>query len=474
MVNSPPVIKDPITVEKILSFNSTDEGNAELFCFLFKDKFRYLHEEKEWVCFDGLRWQTKWQDEAGACCPASDEAHIALVGVLKDKLALFEEYRKGEVEFQKKKNKIMQDQNLTKVKAGLEMAAKHPGMKFSITQFDTDPFLLGCQNTIIDLKTGRPVSQSQLNNNLVLKSNNLIYDPQAKASQWGQVLEDIFEGDQDTIAFIKRLFGYTLTGLVREEKLFILLGEGGCGKSTILSVLKRLLGEYHAIAPANLFYRGKWDHRLTYQYDLYGKRASVTIEMQAGRVIDSELTKNITGGDTLKGECKYKMPIEYLSTAKVFWSMNKIVALDTLDVAITQRLCVIPFNVEFRGTAKENKQLKDTILPGELSGIFNWAIEGTLEYQQVGLIPSSKVERKTEEVIETCNPVAGFIKAKIKPNPGKRVTFSNVWAAFLLFKSTSGIQPYMTVNAFSREMTKLGYGSEKHGSDVFFDGIELS
>ena len=460
--------------EKIVNLPSTDQANAELFCLLYGEKFRYLDEEKAWVCFDGLRWQTAWKGDGGAWGKASNQARSCLIRALKLKLELFDRFEQGKIRFQPERYKILQDQNFPKVKAALEMAASSDGMSFSVTQFDRDPFLLGCQNTIIDLKTGMPVSQAQLNNNLVLKSNNLIYDPQTKAPIWEETLKGIFEDDKETISFIKRLFGYTVTGLVREEKLFILLGKGGTGKSTILKILGLLLGDYYAATPANIFYDSKWDRTPWYLYNLCGKRVSVTAEMKPEKKIDDPFVKKITGGDILDGECKFKMPIKYNATAKVFWLLNEMVRLNIFDEAIIQRLCVIPFKVCFREDRKRvNLDLKEIILPGEISGILNWALEGALEYQEKGLEMPTCVEKATQEVIELCNPVASFIKAKLIHKPDVRVTFQNIWGAFGMFKMQAGIQTSITENSFSREMARLGHGSIEIGGKTYFEGVEL-
>jgi len=478
-------VKDALTQaaeEKILSFDSTDSGNAELFRHLFGEDFHFLQEDNDWLSFDGFRWRRDWLESTGTQRLASDEAMHKLIGAIELKYNLYVKHHNLtsiKLKDMSKDDrdhliKINQCKNLRKLTPALQLASSLPGMKFLLKQFDTDCYLLGCKNTIIDLQTGKPVEPSKLSGRLVLKSNNVIYDPSAKCPRWLQFMEEVFEGDQETISFIKRLAGYTLTGLVCEEYIFILLGETGTGKSTLLCLLSLLLGEYYYSLPAYVYYIQKWDQNSRHLFNLCGKRLATTMELQPHRQIDNNFIKQLTGGDKATGASMRQMPLTYSPTVKLFWGMNDMVALDTLDTGIVRRLCVIPFNVGFGGTSKEDKRLKDKILPGELPGILNWAIEGVVEYQQTdSLMMSPKVKKKTKEMIELCNPVASFIKERVVRPALSDVEFKNMWGAFGMFRAQEGIPPTMKENSFSREMARLGYGSDTSTGQSVFKGMSL-
>jgi len=51
-----------------------------------------------------------------------------------------------------------------------------------------------------------------------------------------------FCGDDELIDFIQRAVGYSLTGDVREQCLFILFGQGANGKTTFLETVLRAVG----------------------------------------------------------------------------------------------------------------------------------------------------------------------------------------------------------------------------------------
>ena len=62
--------------------------------------------------------------------------------------------------------------------------------------------------------------------------------------EWTKFLNQIFAEDEELIKFMQRVVGYSLTGYVSEQRLFILIGTGANGKSTFLKVLQSLTGDY--------------------------------------------------------------------------------------------------------------------------------------------------------------------------------------------------------------------------------------
>ena len=85
-------------------------------------------------------------------------------------------------------------------------------------KLDMDPNLLGCNNGIIDLRTGT----------LVVDDPSLFVSKQAPVEYRGlehaapdveAFLRSIFNEDEDLIRYIQRILGYGMTGLCREEIL---------------------------------------------------------------------------------------------------------------------------------------------------------------------------------------------------------------------------------------------------------------
>ena len=63
---------------------------------------------------------------------------------------------------------------------------------------------------------------------------------------WSKFLDEIMLGDQELIAYVRRVLGYCLTGSTREHALFFGYGLGANGKSTLLTAIDRCIGRLRA------------------------------------------------------------------------------------------------------------------------------------------------------------------------------------------------------------------------------------
>jgi putative DNA primase/helicase len=71
----------------------------------------------------------------------------------------------------------------------IEMAKSEPGMTAQLSDFDSDPMLLGVANGVLDLRTGQllPVSPEVLLN----KRCNVAYDPSALSPRFKQFMKEV-------------------------------------------------------------------------------------------------------------------------------------------------------------------------------------------------------------------------------------------------------------------------------------------
>src|SRR5262249_53513134 len=134
---------------------------------------------------------------------------------------------------------------LTRVKHVCELAQAQNGIVGN--EWDRDPWLLGVQNGVVDLRTGtlRAGQLSDLIRTIAPVDYQGVDTP---APRWESFLMEIQGGEEtagENVRFLQRLFGYGTTGRATEHKLPILWGpEGRNGKDTLLGALELTLGPY--------------------------------------------------------------------------------------------------------------------------------------------------------------------------------------------------------------------------------------
>jgi putative DNA primase/helicase len=119
------------------------------------------------------------------------------------------------------------------------------------------------------------------------------------------------------------------------------------------------------------------DHRFSVA-QLYGKLVNVCNEPSTLITLQTALLKKITGEDSLDAEVKGKQKrLSFRNVAKVFVLGNEFPKINDSSVAFQERTLILKFPNSFRGKDQidniEQTWLSD---PAEVSGIFNWMLEG--------------------------------------------------------------------------------------------------
>ena len=308
--------------------------------------------------------------------------------------------------------------NNTSMKRMVENAQSELNMSISINDIDTEPYLLGTENTIIDLKTGKAVEEGQFINSYVTKHAGVKYDPGAECPVFMKFISDCTKGDKDQEDYLQRVAGYSLTGDTKEQCFFILYGEGKNGKSTLLNILSTICGDYSNTLPADsLSLHDKTDNPALAK--IKGARIVVAHEMKENAKIDINLLKLLTGGDEITARFLHRNYFSFYTECKIFMTANKLPKIDNLDPAIKRRIRTIPF----RNKIPADKMDKDLLekLKKEKSGILNWTLEGCLKWQEEGLNEPDIINEASNSYFNNLEPVMKWISSYFSKGRGKKV-----------------------------------------------------
>ncbi len=174
---------------------------------------------------------------------------------------------------------------------------------------------------------------------------NVTYAAAATCPRWERFQQEIHDGDTALVAFKQRAFGYTLSGDVSEQKLFVPYGDGANGKTTEQNVALHLhettaenRTRYAAGSTAGRCEQRRGPHA--------GARFLATVEVEDGGKLAESLVKQLTGGDRLAARFMYQEFFEFKPTAKIWIATNHRPEITGTDYAIWRRILLIPYPVQ--------------------------------------------------------------------------------------------------------------------------------
>ena len=362
--------KEPIehyTIEDQTTYPCTDTGNMERFVDQHKDHIRSLGSAKAWLIWDGSRWKPCGYSEAF-------EYAMKTIYSISDEV----EHATSVQEAQVIQKWALTSQSESKTRAMLNMAANHPELLTSASAFDADKMKLNCLNGVVDLTAGKLLERDP--NDLHTKLVNVKFDPDAKCPTFDRFLKDVFCHDHELLSWVQRAFGYTMTGSVQEQVLFICYGIGANGKSTLLETISKILGDYSTNVDFELFLTNqKSDVRIMEAVgEMKSIRLALASEVDSTKRFNESLVKRLTGGDTLRGTKLHTGAFQFEPNHKLWFLTNHLPFARDGSHGYWRRIKIIPFDARFEG------ETLDSTLPDKLwaerEGILAWLVRGAKEW----------------------------------------------------------------------------------------------
>lgn len=404
-----------LTPEKRYSHN--DIGMSELFADMFKSQLRYNTTAKQWYYFNGK----VWKEDSGAMLARQKMKELSKT------LLAYITYIKDEDTKEKYSKYIKTLGNYNTRKKILEDSQSK--MFISQTDFDKNKDLFNCQNGTLNLKTFEFKEHNP--NDLLSKISNVVYNKYAKSPQFKKFMNDVMLHNKNKIDFLQKILGYTLTAETLLEKCFILYGKTTRnGKGTLMDTILYMLGDYGMTAVPETLALKKWKDSSRASSDiarLNGCRFVNISEPSQQMVVDSALLKTLTGRDKITARFLNQNEFEFYPMFKLFINTNHLPIIDDDTVFKSGRINVITFDKHF-DEDEQDQTLKDKLkAENEISGIFNWCLEGLKNFREEGLTTPKEIEIATAEYEKENNKIDKFFKQELVKNSKKNVAFKNVY-----------------------------------------------
>jgi putative DNA primase/helicase len=286
----------------------------------------------------------------------------------------------------------------------------------TINQWDADPWLLNTPDGVIDLRSGS--LRSHRPDDYMTKITSV--GPTGGCPRFLAFLDRVCGGDAELVAYLRRVLGYTLTGLTREHALFFGYGTGANGKGVLLSTMAAILGDYHRTAAIETFTVSNNDRHPTDLAGLRGARLVTATETEEGRRWAESRIKTLTGGDMITARFMRQDFFDFQPAFKLFITGNHKPSLRSVDEAIRRRFHLIPFAVTIPEDERDPELVEK--LKAERGGTLRWLIQGCLEWQAIGLRPPKAVLSATAAYLEAEDAIAAWLDEKCERD-------RNAWAA---------------------------------------------
>ena len=419
-----------------------DTGNAERFLDRYGKIAKYSYIDKKWYLYNGSYWE---MDTTGEIYKLID----AVIQDMKNEKIVIPDDVDDEEKFIKGWEKFKKTSRSHRSKDNLEKEIRHH-IDVLHDEFDHEDMLLNTKSGYVDLTTG--VLHDHDREKMFSKETNSEYTDNIDCPEWTKFLNQIFDHDEEMIHFIQKAVGYSLTGSVEEQVMFILLGNGRNGKSVFINTLNSMFGSYaKTMNVSSVMIRNNSGGANSDIARLEGARLVISSEANEGSRLDESLIKQITGGDTVVARYQYGSEFEFNPKFKLWMATNHKPLIRGTDDGIWRRIILIPFKVQIP-KEKVDKKLESK-LKRELPGILNWAVQGAIDWQTEGLnLPQSVADatngyRKEMDIIEL------FVSDNCEVGSDYQAPAAQLYQLYKTWASTNN-EYVMSKNKFGEEMKK--------------------
>lgn len=450
------VFEDDVAADRELS----DTGNALRLVRAFGDRLRYV-SEWGWLAYEDGRWVRDAESQA------RNYAIDCVNAMMKEALNHCDRNRSNLLRAHAQRTYAN-----SRLKDMLAIASGLPGIAARAQDFNNRAYL-NVKNGTIDLKTGDLLPHNP--EDLLTEQAPVVFDPVATAPTFERFIRSIFNNNEELISYVQRIIGYALAGRNREEVFFMAYGTGANGKSTLLSVVSNILGDYAQPLKADSLMKqphGRNSQAADPELAALVHARLVTASEPSENRLDMGRIKELTGGEALQVRELHKAPFKFRPGFALILSTNERPKLGEYNEAVRRRIRLIPFTRTFKEHERDH-YLKEKLL-SEASGILNWMIAGALAWQEQGLGEAAEARAATDEYIASDDEYRGFFDGILIADESARVLGKAAYETFKEWAREEGLDTFkLDIKAFYKLVEARGIRAGlSRGSRCLF-GVKL-
>jgi P4 family phage/plasmid primase-like protien len=243
-------------------------------------------------------------------------------------------------------------------------------------KLNTNDYLFGCNNCIIDLKN--KLHRKGKHDDYISKTCDIDYKPleyYKKSTphiieQINIFISQIFPADKDTgndelKEYMWQYMSSLLFGTNENQSLNIFIGSGANGKSILIDLLSKVLGTYKGTVPISLITqkRGNIGGTSSEVYKLISTRFAVMQEPSMDDEINAGIVKELTGKDPIMCRELFQTSTVFMPQFKLALATNRLPKIKDRDDGIWRRMKVVNFRSKFTANPYKDPQFPEEEYP---------------------------------------------------------------------------------------------------------------
>lgn len=317
--------------------------------------------------------------------------------------------------------------------------------------------LINVKNGMLDVRSGKlhphdPCYKS-------IQQINVSYDPEAKSDLLERFMDDVFV-DENVKKVIWEHAGYILIRDLELKKFLILLGHKNNGKSVWLNLIENIIGKSNI---SNEDLQSLSNNRFA-SSNLYGKMVNINADMDSQALKYTGTIKQLTGGDTIRADQKFRDTFSFKNKAKLFFSCNSLPYVNDYNQAFFSRLHIVFCPNTFIKGENADPEMLDKLSTEEVkSAWLNKAIEAARRlYKTKKFTYADKVDKQVKAYMHSSDSSTEFANLLASTlsdprdyrgdkNTSNYLTKKEVFGLYINWCSENGRAP-VSVNKFNRRL----------------------
>ncbi|SDF26514.1 phage/plasmid primase, P4 family [Cellulophaga baltica] len=212
------------------------------------------------------------------------------------------------------------------------------------------------------------------------------YNKESEAPQFKKFLDEVLP-ELELQNILAEYIGYIFikNSVLKLEKVMLLFGEGANGKSVFFEILMALLGSQNV---TNYSLNRLTDDQGNSRAQLGDKLLNYSSEINGK--LESSIFKQLVSGEPVEARLLYKDIQIITDYARFMFNCNELPREVENTNAFFRRFIIIPFRITI-ASENQDKELSRKIINNELSGVFNWVLNGLTQLLSNKDFSSSKI-----------------------------------------------------------------------------------